>query len=223
LKKLQNTSHIWHPDSTLVFKSVGEKVVIGRFENDTIIPLDEKSLELCEEYKFKYDASLIKNDEDDDDEEEADEEEEEEEAEEEEEEAEAEAEEEEEEADEESEVKEEKTNEEEITSTDDVVSKEKEEPSKTDNINDNFIEALVSSINNQMKKIIKDVDTSVASYLDELTKKHNLKIKSLENVIKDKEVLLTNTINSKDTEYKELEVKYNKLNDKFNTMKQLFS
>lgn len=62
LKKLKNHSpHILHPESTLVFKSSQEKLVIGRYEeqDDTIISLDDVSLELCVQYNFKYDTTLV--------------------------------------------------------------------------------------------------------------------------------------------------------------------
>ena len=59
LKKLVSHNTIWHPESTLVFKSQKEKIVIGRYVNDEIIPLDDNALQLCELWKFKPDESLI--------------------------------------------------------------------------------------------------------------------------------------------------------------------
>lgn len=59
LKKLKEYDTMWHPDSTLVFKSSTEKLVIGRYVDNELISLDEKALELCERFKFKYDSSLI--------------------------------------------------------------------------------------------------------------------------------------------------------------------
>jgi hypothetical protein len=59
LKKLKEYDTMWHPDSTLVFKSSTEKLVIGRYVNNELISLDEEALELCEKWKFKYDSSLI--------------------------------------------------------------------------------------------------------------------------------------------------------------------
>jgi hypothetical protein len=47
----------------LVFKSATDKLVIGRIENDEVIPLDEKALELCEEHGFSYDESLVETEE----------------------------------------------------------------------------------------------------------------------------------------------------------------
>ena len=58
LKALKKFDTIWHPESTVVFKSQAEKKVIGRFENDEIVELDEATLELCEKWGFKYDSEL---------------------------------------------------------------------------------------------------------------------------------------------------------------------
>ena len=80
LKKLKELNTIWHPESTLVFKSTTDKVVIGRYEDGSLISLDEKALKLCEKWKFKYDKELV--DENDEEEEEEEEEEEDEETEE---------------------------------------------------------------------------------------------------------------------------------------------
>jgi len=59
LVKNKKLDCIYHKDSMLVFKSANEKLVIGRIENDEIISLDEKALELCEVHGFKYDESLV--------------------------------------------------------------------------------------------------------------------------------------------------------------------
>ena len=59
LKKLPAHNTIWHPESTLVFKSQKERLVIGRYVDDEIIPLDDLSINLCETWKFKPDESLF--------------------------------------------------------------------------------------------------------------------------------------------------------------------
>ena len=59
LKKLNQHNTIWHPESTLVFKSQKDRLVIGRYVDDKIIPLDEEALSLCETWKFKPDESLF--------------------------------------------------------------------------------------------------------------------------------------------------------------------
>jgi hypothetical protein len=58
LKPLKEMETIWHPDSTLVFKSKTEKVVIGRWINSEFLPLDEEAIELCAQWSFKYDQEL---------------------------------------------------------------------------------------------------------------------------------------------------------------------
>ena len=58
-KKLTAHNTIWHPESTLVFKSQKERLVIGRLQDSEIVYLDEQSLELCDQWNFKPDESLI--------------------------------------------------------------------------------------------------------------------------------------------------------------------
>jgi len=59
LKKNTIINKIWHPESTLVFKSSKEKLVIGRFHENEFVSLDDEALELCVQWKFKYDTSLV--------------------------------------------------------------------------------------------------------------------------------------------------------------------
>ena len=70
-KTLKALNTIWHPDSTLVFKSSKERLVIGRYVDNEFISIDDTTLELCNTWGFKYDESLIEtednNDEDQDD------------------------------------------------------------------------------------------------------------------------------------------------------------
>ena len=70
LKKNKEINKIWHQESTLVFKSAEEKVVIGRYTDDELIPLDSEALSLCEEWGFKYDKSLVEEDQPEEEEEE---------------------------------------------------------------------------------------------------------------------------------------------------------
>ena len=63
LVKNKKLDCLYHKESMLVFKSPTEKLVIGRIENDEIIPLDEQALELCQEHGFKYDESLVETEE----------------------------------------------------------------------------------------------------------------------------------------------------------------
>jgi hypothetical protein len=59
LKKNKTLDKIWHPESSLVFKSAKEKIVIGRCVDDCLVCLDQEALELCTQWKFKYDKELI--------------------------------------------------------------------------------------------------------------------------------------------------------------------
>ena len=61
LKNLKEHQTIWHPESTLVYKSRKERVVIGRYVDDELIPLDDEALELCEEWNMKPDESLLES------------------------------------------------------------------------------------------------------------------------------------------------------------------
>lgn len=78
LKKNKDIDRIWHPESTLIFKSASEKIVVARYDNEEIIPLDDECVSLCEEWGFKYDTDLVEKEEeeekDDDEEEEKEEE-----------------------------------------------------------------------------------------------------------------------------------------------------
>ena len=66
LKKLKELDTVWHPESTLVFKSQQEKLVTGRYVEGEFIPFDDEALELCTKWSFKYDTSLVDDDEEDD-------------------------------------------------------------------------------------------------------------------------------------------------------------
>ena len=60
LKKLKGFDcKIWHPESKLVFRSQKEKIVIGTFIEDSIVPLDEISFAICKKWRFKADESLL--------------------------------------------------------------------------------------------------------------------------------------------------------------------
>ena len=58
LKKLKELGKIWHDDSRLVFKSETEKLVIGRYEDNKFIPLDNEAVIRCKTWNFKYDPSI---------------------------------------------------------------------------------------------------------------------------------------------------------------------
>ena len=58
LKKLKELNTIWHEDSALVFKSSTERLVIVRYIDGKLVPLDNEAIALCEKWKFKYDTSI---------------------------------------------------------------------------------------------------------------------------------------------------------------------
>ena len=59
LKKLPAHKTIWHPESTLVFKSQKVRKVVGRMVEGELLTLDEECLARCEEWNFKPDESMI--------------------------------------------------------------------------------------------------------------------------------------------------------------------
>ena len=63
LKKNKKLDKIYHPDTGLVFKSASERVVIGRIIEDEFASLDQESVDLCQQYGFRYDESLIEEEE----------------------------------------------------------------------------------------------------------------------------------------------------------------
>lgn len=72
LKKLAAHKTIWHPETTLVFKSQKERLVIGRLEEGELIALDDQCVSLAEEWSFNIDETLIQEESDGDNQEESD-------------------------------------------------------------------------------------------------------------------------------------------------------
>jgi hypothetical protein len=62
LKKIKDSTHILHPDSKLVLQSSKERIVIGRYVDNEILPLNDESIELCDKWNFKYDKTFLKSD-----------------------------------------------------------------------------------------------------------------------------------------------------------------
>jgi outer membrane biosynthesis protein TonB len=58
-KKHKALDKVYHPESGLVIKSATDKVVVGRISDDEFVSLDDECLELCEKYGFKYDETLV--------------------------------------------------------------------------------------------------------------------------------------------------------------------
>ena len=60
LKHNKDLNTLWHPESGLVFKSTQEKIVIGKCENGKIIKINNDIINLCIEWRFKYDKIPLK-------------------------------------------------------------------------------------------------------------------------------------------------------------------
>jgi hypothetical protein len=59
LKRHKGLDKLYHEESNLVIKSKEEPLVVGRIENDTFIPLDDETLDLCSRFNMKYDETLV--------------------------------------------------------------------------------------------------------------------------------------------------------------------
>jgi len=64
LKKNKKIDKIWHPETKLVFKSKEDKVVIGIFDtsSESIKPIDDDCIAMCDEWGFKVDRMLLQED-----------------------------------------------------------------------------------------------------------------------------------------------------------------
>ena len=224
LKKLSAFNTVWHPDSGLVFKSQKERLVIGSYVDNNIVDLDENSLALCEEWNFKPDESLFVNEEEgEEQQEEASEsagEEQQEEA------SESDGEEKEKDQEEASESAGEEQQEEASESAGEEQEEEASESAgeKEQSIHkENVIESNISEVCSKERsniqphliKFHKDVDIlskDLASTLTPLFVDLQTKIMQLEKDLKQK---------TRDNE--ELQSKYNAMDQKFKTMKSLFS
>ena len=214
LKKLSAFNTVWHPDSGLVFKSQKERLVIGSYVDNNIVDLDEISLALCEEWNFKPDESLFVNEE---------------EGEEQKEEASESADEEQ--KEEASESADEEQHEEASESAGEEKEKEKDQEEDSESAGEeeqyihkeNVIESNISEVCSKERsdiqphliKFHKDVDIlskDLASTLTPLFVDLQKKIMQLEKELKQK---------TRDNE--ELQSKYNAMDQKFKTMKSLFS
>ena len=198
LKKLSSLNTVWHPESGLVFKSQKERLVIGSYVNDTLVDLDEDSLALCEEWNFKPDESLLANEDEEEPEEE--------EPEEEQSNDEPEEEEPEEEQSKEEPEEEQSKEEPEEEKSDQVLEKEKDSVKLTNNDDEtiSFIKQLSNNLFNELVPIVEKLQKELVSKNDQ--------VKSLNE-----------KLCIKRKEYDELEEKYKMMDQKFKTMKSLFT
>ena len=195
LQKLSALNTVWHPESGLVFKSQKERLVIGSYVNDNLVDLDEDSLALCEEWNFKPDESLLANEEDEQPTDEEPEEESNEQPTDEEPEEESNEQPTDEEPEEE-ECKKQAT----VVEPQKSISKSCSEDQKTieliKQLSNNFVTELVPIVE-KLQKVVAEKTNEVNS--------------------------LTETLALKTKEYEDLEEKYNSMDQKFKTMKSLFT
>ena len=206
LKSLRKYKTIWHPESTLVYKSKKERIVIGRYVDNELIPLDEEALELCEEWNMKPDESLLEE-EDEEGNEEGNEEE-----------GEKEREEEDEEEDKEEDKEEGEEEGEEEESSPSVIKQKETAPSsvriestKTTLLNAKHLDQYTSHC-----KLFEDILCQWGIEFD-AQREAELAVKQSEyDSLEAKYDVLT-------TKYDELEAKYDVIKKKFDTMKSLFA
>lgn len=213
LKKLKELDTIWHPESTLVFKSSKDKIVIGRYEDDKFVSLDDTSLELCDTWKFKYDESLLEKNEEVEEIEETEE-----------------AEEETEEVDETDEVSDVKEN---IDENTELIEDTENNLKIPEIYNDNDINKLSNEkLSSDLQETIpiSDITTEysdkIHKYFDSLSQNYNLEILNLKNEIinitKTNEKL-ENDLKIERENHSNTISKLEKLQTKFDGIKQLFS
>lgn len=206
LKKLKEYDTIWHPETTLVFKSLNERIVIGRYVDEQIIPLDETALELCEKWNFKPDESLLASDEDDSKEDDSKQVEEDDSKQDEEEDEGSGEDEEDEGSGEDSEQKEDEIITEKIT---DITDEKIKVKSSTDTIQDQATKSI-----------------AIRSLTEGFTKELYTMVNNMENKLLTTESQLSETeaeLLEKTKALEELQSKYNTIKQKFDTMKSLFN
>ena len=233
LKKLKEHNTIWHPESTVVFKSQSERLVIGRYVEGELIPLDEAALDICEEWKFKPDESLLEVGEEEQDEEEkvdkGNGEEDEENNEKEKESVEDEK------VDEGNDDKENKDDEEEKEEKEEKEEEEEEEEEEEDkgNIEENVKKETTISLQfgnisgdvshllqNKLFSVLDNIQKNFGEVLDE---KYEKTLKNMSNHYEEKiEVLQGELLKTKE-ELEKIRQQYNGIKQKFDAMKSLFN
>jgi len=205
IKMNKNIDRYWHEESTLVFKSKDEKVVIGRYDGTELVDMDDETVTLADEWKFKLDPSMIEEEES---EKEATEE------------TNEEREETREETNEEREETIEETNEE-REETREETNEETREDELREELRESrqelFDEIIEKSCLN--KDVLKDGESEFNKLVENVLKMY----KELVISNKDKEennVFLKDRISTLEEELLDVTQKYNKLNDKFSFLKQ---
>ena len=66
LRKNKAIDMLWHSSTGMVFKSAKERIVIGKCENDKILPLTKDDIEVCMAHSFAYEEIEIDSDSEED-------------------------------------------------------------------------------------------------------------------------------------------------------------
>jgi hypothetical protein len=216
LKKLKEYDTIWHPETTLVFKSINERIVTGRYVDEQIIPLDEIALELCEKWNFKPDESLLASDEDDSKEDDSKQVEEE----------------------DDSKQVEEEDDSKQVEEEDEGKQVEEEDEGSgedTEQKEDEVITEKITDITDEKIKVKSSTDTiqeqatksiAIRSLTEGFTKELYTMVNNMENKLLATESQLSETeaeLLEKTKALEELQSKYNTIKQKFDTMKSLFN
>ncbi len=208
LKKLSALNTVWHPESGLVFKSQKERLVIGSYIDNNLVDLDEDSLALCDEWNFKPDESLLATEDDAEDDAEDNEEED----------AEEDTENNSEKEQENSDGDEEPVSEENV-SEDDVP---KEETNKSDPDTNQKDTQEQTVCTNENVDIQQHLDTFQKD-IDNLSKNLSISLTPIFVALQTKINQLENELKQKTIDNEELQCKYDAMDQKFKTMKSLFS
>jgi hypothetical protein len=208
LKKLSALNTVWHPESGLVFKSQKERLVIGSYIDNNLVDLDEDSLALCDEWNFKPDESLLATEDDAEDDAEDNEEED----------AEEDTENNSEKEQENSDGDEEPVSEENV-SEDDVP---KEETNKSDPDTNQKDTQEQTVCTNENVDIQQHLDTFQKD-IDNLSKNLSISLTPIFVALQTKINQLENELRQKTIDNEELQSKYDAMDQKFKTMKSLFS
>ena len=201
LVKLKKYNTIWHPESTLVFKSQKERFVIGRLVDKELVSLDDEAIELAEQWKLKIDESLLESGSDSEEKESEDQDSQ---------------------SDEGSQSEDEKQ-ESAKESEDDEVNEEQNTPESVD-ILEKQREEKSTDIKVDTPKVVLHVDTSLED--NKLTNEIMQNAHKTVDLINGLETKLDTVCKEKKTlqlSYDELKTKYDTIMNKFNTMKSLFN
>jgi hypothetical protein len=57
LRKNKVIDKLWHSATGMVFKSAKERIVIGKFVDDKLLPLSKEDIDICMSHSFAYDES----------------------------------------------------------------------------------------------------------------------------------------------------------------------